>query len=170
MGRDNFLSKVGLTLGCLAAIAVIFLVAFGWFQRSHSNDGAPSSSSLPSHSASGWSIRYNATKALALRGSPRIKERLPVLQEMLDEETMRQNFQARGKNGQPIPNESEAHHFIVSTLKAVAELHERNAAIDLSPLLPAIDKLAQSTDSNLKTEALKTKELLSGPAATEKKS
>jgi hypothetical protein len=162
MGRDSFLSKVGLTLGCLVAVVLIFVAAQVWFQRDKSVTG-PVSSSSATRSPAGWEVRYNATLGLARRGSALVKNRLDVLAEMLDEQQQRQNFRGTGKNGTDVPNETEVFQTLSSTLKAVAELHRRQPDLDLSELYPAVRKLTEAGNPVLRGEALRTKEALNIP-------
>lgn len=162
MGRDSFLSKVGLTLGCLVAVVLIFVVAQVWFQRGRPA-AEPVRSSSATRSSAGWEVRYNATLALARRGSPAVKNRLDVLAEMLDEQQQRQNFRGTGKNGAEVPNEAEVFQTLSSTLKAVAELHRRRPDLDLSELYPAVRKLTGADNAVLRGEALRTKEALQIP-------
>jgi hypothetical protein len=107
-------------------------------------------------------IRYNAVRALAHRGSDALKDpdRLAVLGEMLDEEQQLRNFRLKLKNGQEVPDHSEARATVESALKAIVELHRKRPDIDLSALHPAIDKLTRSSNEVLKQEAVRTKKLL----------
>jgi hypothetical protein len=162
MGHDSFLSKVGLTLGCLVAVALIFVVAQVWFQRGRPAV-EPVRSSSATRSSPGWEVRYNAALALARRGSPAVKNRLDVLAELLDEQQQRQNFRGTGKNGTEVPNETEVFQTLSSTLKAVAELHRRQPELDLSELYPAVRKLTEADNAVLRGEALRTKEALNIP-------
>lgn len=106
----------------------------------------------------GLKIRYNATVALARRGSD--QARLGVLQEMLDESLQRQNFVLRGKNGEEVPDEVTARVTTTTALQAVAELHRKKPERDLSKLYPAIDALAQSHQAELQAEAAHTLKVL----------
>lgn len=103
----------------------------------------------------GWEIRYNATLALARRGSDKV--RLDVLSEILDEDKQMRNFRVKLKDGTEVPDESAARTIILSALKAVAELHAKRPSLDLSPLSPAIDKLAESPVVMLRAEADRTR-------------
>lgn len=162
MARDGLLSKVGLTLGCLAAVVLIFVAAQVWFHRGQrAAVSAPSAAATPS--SAGWEIRYNATLGLARRGSALVKDRLDVLAEMLDEQQQRQNFRGTGTNGGAVPNEAEVFQTLSSTLKAVAELHHRQPDLDLSELYPAVRKLTEAGNAALRGEALRTKEALNIP-------
>jgi hypothetical protein len=111
----------------------------------------------PPGKASGWDIRYTAVIALARRGSDRIKDHLDTLADMLDEPQQRANCTSRSAGGQEIVDEPLATSIITGTLKAVVELHRRRPEMDLSTLDPAIDKLKESGNPVLRTEAAKTK-------------
>lgn len=104
----------------------------------------------------GREIRYQATRALARRGSAKIADRLGVLGEMLDEEQQARNFQTRLKDGRVVADGTMVRSVLTGALKSIAELHARNPSIDLSALVPAIDKLAGSDNPVLKTEAERT--------------
>ena len=102
----------------------------------------------------GLRIRYNATVALARRGSD--KTPLGVLQEMLDEALQRQYFVLKGKGGEETPDETTAQTTLVSALQAVGELHQRRPQRDLTTLLGEIEQIAQSKNAALQTEAKRT--------------
>lgn len=161
MARDGLLSKVGLALGCLAAVVLIFVVALGWFERSKRTPTPPSSQAA--RSPAGWEIRYNATLALARRGSNLVKSRLDVLAEMLDEEQQRQNFRTTGKDGRDEASDVEVVQSVSATLKAITELHRRQPDLDLSTLYPALDKLADTGSPVLRGEAQGAKKALNAP-------
>ena len=73
----------------------------------------------------GSACRYNAAMALALRGSEKIKERLGVLQEMLDEPFQTANFRLEWKDGREEANEAMARNTVTNALKAATTLHEK---------------------------------------------
>jgi hypothetical protein len=107
-------------------------------------------------------VRYNAAVALARRGSDRV--RLDLLQEMLDEAKLRQDFRTKPEGGGPSqPDESAVRLTVVSALKAAAELHRRQPGRDLSPLYPAIRQLTHSPDVALRGEADATLKALGQP-------
>jgi hypothetical protein len=106
----------------------------------------------------GLRIRYNATVALARRGSD--KARLGVLQEMLDESMQRQNFILKGKNGEEKPDEAMVRVTVATALQAVAELHRKEPERDLSVLSPAIAAIAHGENAALKAEAERTLKVL----------
>ena len=106
----------------------------------------------------GLKIRYNATVALARRGSDRVH--LGVLQEMLDETLQRQHFGLRRKDGEEVPDEATARVTVATALQAVAELHHKKRQRDLSLLYPAIDAVAHGHNVALKGEAERTLNVL----------
>jgi hypothetical protein len=102
----------------------------------------------------GLKIRYNATVALARRGSA--KARLGVLQEMLDESLQLKNFVFKRKNREEVPDEATARVTISTALQAVTELHRKNPERDLSTLYPAIEAIAHGKNAALQAEAERT--------------
>jgi hypothetical protein len=108
----------------------------------------------------GWEIRYNATLALARRGS--LAVRLDVLREMLDEHRQLQNF--RGNPDATVA----ARRTVVNALKAVRDWHKHPHAVhavplddvQLSLLYAAVDQLADSPNRVLSTEAQATRRVL----------
>jgi hypothetical protein len=122
------------------------------------DDGRTAGESSP---AQGLEIRYNAAAALARRGSDRA--RLDLLGQMLDEERQLQNFRLKGKDGAERPDESTAGATLVNALQAVAELHRKKTARDLSALRPAVEKLAHDADYTLRTEAERALQVLDNP-------
>jgi hypothetical protein len=106
----------------------------------------------------GLRIRYNATVALARRGSD--KARLGVLQEMLDEALQRQNFVLKRKHGEEVPDEATARVTLATALQAVAELHRKQPERDLTMLLAKVDEIAQGPNAALQAEAERTLKVL----------
>jgi hypothetical protein len=106
----------------------------------------------------GLKIRYNATVALARRGSN--KANLGVLQEMLDEPLQRQHFVLTRKNGVEVPDEATIGVTLTTALQAVADLHRKKPEGDLSKLYPAIEELAHSKNLALRAEAERTRKSL----------
>jgi hypothetical protein len=91
-------------------------------------------------------IRYQATAALARRGSPLMDtHRLHVLGEMLDEEHLLTTFRTQ-KNGEDVPDMAVIHGTVTQGLLATVALHRKRPQLDLSELYRAIDKLAESHD------------------------
>jgi hypothetical protein len=106
----------------------------------------------------GLKIRYNATIALARRGSPRVS--LAMLKEMLDESAQMDNFRRKLSDGKEVADEALARQTVVTTLQAIAELHRKAPQRDLSELRPAIDKLADSDNVLIRTEVKNTQNAL----------
>lgn len=109
----------------------------------------------------GWEVRYNAAAALARRGSVRVQdERVKgILLEMLDEEQQMRNFRQEIQ-GRQVSDPASAALTVVTTLQALNELHRRQPDLDLSDFRPVIDKLLDSPNLVVRTEAKKTKQLL----------
>lgn len=113
-------------------------------------------------SAPGWEVRYNATLALAHRGSDNIKdERVwELLKEMLDEEQQLRNFRRKLKDGGEVSDDGPARLTVIGALQAVNELHRRRPDLDLADLNATIEKLTQSSNIAVRTEAKRTQQLL----------
>jgi hypothetical protein len=115
-------------------------------------------------SPAGWEVRYNATLALANRGSPLVKEDPAVwdnLLEMLDEEQQLRNFTRKRPDGQAVPDETAARTTVIGALRAVAELHRQRPALDLSGLNEPIERLTRSANVPVRTRAAQTQLILS---------
>jgi hypothetical protein len=97
-------------------------------------------------------VQYNAVLALARRGSPKVEKRLGVLLDMLDEARLADDFTTQ-QEGRALTNPSAVRETLLSTLEAVAELHRLRPEMNLSELVPALDKLAASTDPSVKEKA-----------------
>ncbi|MFL5342266.1 MAG: hypothetical protein ACJ8F7_19135 [Gemmataceae bacterium] len=110
----------------------------------------------------GWEVRYNATVALARRGSDKVKEEhvWDNLVEMLDEEQQFRNFRRPLKDKTEVTDEAKAWLTIITALQAVDELHRRRPELDLSGLNPSVEKLTHSRNMAVSTEAKKTQQLL----------
>jgi hypothetical protein len=102
----------------------------------------------------GLKVRYNATIALARRGSPRV--RIAVLKQMLDEKAQMQNFRRTQKDGKEVADEALARQTVLAALKAAAQLHRRQPTRDLSELRPLIENLTASDNAAVRTEAKTT--------------
>ena len=112
-------------------------------------------------SAPGWEVRYNASIALARRGSPSVLED-PVKEsilEMLDEDQQMRNFR-HTVNGKEISDPGKAQLTVIAAVQAIAELHRRKPKMDLSPFKQAIDKLSVSVNIAVSPEGRKTQQLL----------
>src|SRR5262245_54403611 len=120
-------------------------------------------------SAPGWEVRYNAAAALARRGSDKALDESVrnTLLEMLDEEQQLRNFPVKDekgvvrkdKEGRTAPDAAAAQLTVISTLRALTELHRRRPELDLAPFKPAVDKLTQSVSLGVSTEAKKAQQI-----------
>src|SRR5262249_40475230 len=112
----------------------------------------------------GWEVRYNATIALARRGSPHIKDEpvWEVLLEMLDEGQQLRNFRHKVKErgNIEVADDGNAYLTIITALQAIAELHKQKPDLDLPGLYPAIEKLTRSPNAAANTEAKRIQQLL----------
>ena len=114
----------------------------------------------------GWEVRYNAAASLARRGSDRALDESvrATLLEMLDEEQQLRNFPVKDekgvvrkdKEGRTVPDVTAAQLTVVTTLKALGELHKRRPELDLAPFKSAVEKLTQSGSLAISTEAKKS--------------
>jgi hypothetical protein len=106
----------------------------------------------------GRQVCYNATNALARRGSTRT--RTGVLEEMLDEGKLRDTFRLRNKNGTDEPDNAAAVQTVLVALKAVAEMHRRNPKLVNDALREAVNKLTSNQNAAVANEAKQTKQVL----------
>jgi hypothetical protein len=110
-------------------------------------------------------VRYQATQALARRGSKKALERMPVLAEMLDEDSLSKIFRSQRKNYDG-PDTAIIGLIMTDALNSIAALHhkaaERGDNIDLAPLLPAIQNLTQHANAAIRAEAERTMIELTG--------
>ena len=128
---------------------------------------APSVVSGPP-SSPGWEVRYNAAAALARRGSDKVLSEgvRDTLLEMLDEEQQLRNFPVKDEKGvvrkdaedRTTPDAAAAQLTVVSTLRALTELHRRRPELDLAPFKSAVDRLTQSKSLAVSTEAKKAEQ------------
>jgi hypothetical protein len=105
----------------------------------------------------GAKIRYNATQALARRGSERTPQ--DVLAEMLDEDFLRQNFviEQRRKNNAIVPDENFVTKTLIIALKSTAELHRKNPNVQLGDAVRGrVQRLTESANKAVQTEAKNT--------------
>jgi len=121
-------------------------------------NAAKLSSSLSFTKYPGLRVRYNATTALARRGSKRVNS--AILEEMLDEATQKDYCRRRLPDGTEVSDEATALQTVLETLKTVAELHRIRPDFDLSNLRPLVDRLADSPNVALRTEAKNTQIVL----------
>jgi hypothetical protein len=106
----------------------------------------------------GLRVRYNATTALARRGSTLVN--LAILKEMLDESTQKEYCRRKLPDGKELSDEATAVQTVLETLKTVAELHRRRPEINLSELRSVVDQLTESDNVAVRTEAKNTQIVL----------
>lgn len=104
----------------------------------------------------GLEIRYTAVQGLARRGSAKIRDRLAVLAEMLDEQRQRQNFRRPDQPRVQI-DEQAVMATLRGGLRAAAELHRQKPELDLSALEDAVEKLTHSTSPAVRAETEKVR-------------
>jgi hypothetical protein len=103
----------------------------------------------------GSRVRYNATVALARRGSDKV--RTGLLRDMLDEQKQRANFFRQYlKDGREVCDEATVYNTLHTTLKALVELHRKNPQFDLSELHEAIGRLRSCSNVTVRTQAEET--------------
>jgi hypothetical protein len=121
-------------------------------------------------STKGWEIRYNATLALARRGSPHV--RLDVLREMLDETRQLRNFRTQLQDGRDVPDETAARRTVVNALQAFRQWYKHKDAVeavgsdnlDLQLIKAAIAKLAEDPNPVVRAEARETQLTVRNPS------
>jgi hypothetical protein len=173
MSQEGFLSRSGILLGALVALVALVAIPV-LLGRFGGAAPVPVSSEL-APSRPGWGVRYDATLALARRGSDRIKDqvRLDEFREMLDEEQQLRNF-TKFPDDPPLPGQpphktavtdaAGAYNTVITALKVMAELHRKRPDLNLCQLDPEIgqqlDKLAQSSNPAVRREAERTRQQL----------
>lgn len=106
----------------------------------------------------GLRIHYNAAAALARRGSA--QSPLPILEEMLNEQTQLDSHRLLRPDGRDTPDKAMAYLTVVTALKCVTELHHKNPDLKLGQrqsLLAAVDTLKQSENAPVRAEAERTR-------------
>jgi hypothetical protein len=101
----------------------------------------------------GREIRYQATEALARRGSLLTTKHFATLAEMLDEAEQNRFFRLKLQDGRDVPDEPTILKTIAGALKALAALHQKQPSVDLSEFYRAIDELKPSSNPALRSEA-----------------
>jgi hypothetical protein len=132
------------------AVLIVLLLAAGC-QRPAAQPTATTGPKSPA----GWEVRYNATLALARRGSSHVKDpkAWDSLLEMLDEDQQLRNFRPKTENGRETVDDTGAYTTVISALQAVQELHRKQPHLDLSALKEPIDKLARSPNATVSVQA-----------------
>jgi hypothetical protein len=108
----------------------------------------------------GREIAYNAAIALANRGSDRLNDYLGMLHEMLTEDELKSSLKVRDKDGTVRTDAAAVAQTLMSTMKAIGELHRKKPDLDLSTLRPSIDALADHSNKAVKAEAKTLQALL----------
>jgi hypothetical protein len=108
----------------------------------------------------GHQVCYNATVALARRGSS--KTRVGMLAEMLNPDELREVFRVSAANNPDEPDEAAVVQTLVVALQAVTELHQHQPALIDATLRDAVAKLTSHPDAAVANEAKKT-QLALGP-------
>jgi hypothetical protein len=109
---------------------------------------------MPETRVPGLTISFNATVALAHRGSDLV--RLGVLRKMLNEPYLRENLLLRTKDGKVKADDSLIAKTMEAALQALAELHRQRPERNLSDLYPAIEEVTHSSNAALRVEANRT--------------
>jgi hypothetical protein len=118
----------------------------------------PNSATVAVTKKPGRKVCYNATIALARRGSD--KTRVDMLEEMLDEDQLRDLFVLRAKDGREQPDQDLVTNTEMNALKAVAEMHRRNPKLATQGLRDAVNKLTSDKNAAVAKEAQETKKAL----------
>jgi hypothetical protein len=104
-------------------------------------------------------VCYNATAALARRGSDRVQP--AVLAEMLDEAQLLKTFHVKPPQGGPeVPDELAARATMLSALQALVELGQKQPTLDLSAVKPAVERLTGHPLPNIREHAQKAQQAL----------
>lgn len=106
----------------------------------------------------GREVRYQATMALARRGSKKTAERFAVLREMLDEKSLSEIFRVKSKaKDKEVPDTAIIGVIMTDAAKSIAELHkklkEKGEELDFSPLMPGLETVAQHENASLRLAA-----------------
>jgi hypothetical protein len=151
----------------LGAMTLLVLVVLGIILYRPTQVMPTVPADLPAEASKpGWQIRYNATVALARRGSDKVPWN--VLHEMLDEKQQLKNSPILLPDGREVPDEATARGFVITGLKAVAEWHQKQTAKQVKPEVTAamkevyaqVDRLAASPIVELQIRAKRTQESL----------
>jgi len=102
----------------------------------------------------GLEIRFNASIALARRGSDKVRS--AVLKQMLDEDGLADNFTVRLEGGKEVTDHALVADTIGTALGGLAMLHVKRPDKDLAEFQPILQKLEHSADKVLSGEATRT--------------
>lgn len=95
-------------------------------------------------------VRYNAANSIAMLGSDKS---LGTLAEMLDPEKLKERLFVQDEDGVRKPDEELAVVTMLTALKSLARLHEKNPKADLSPILESATKLSKHSNAVINTAA-----------------
>ncbi|MGE3803516.1 MAG: hypothetical protein AB7K24_02460 [Gemmataceae bacterium] len=115
------------------------------------DDGHGSTEQQPQHALE---IRFQAVRGLAERGSS--KTPVPLIGEMLDQPRLEEVLRARVEGRDVGVDAPLVASVLTSGLKCVTALARNKTSLDLSKLVPAIEKLTQSDNRAVRTEAERT--------------
>jgi hypothetical protein len=127
MAQNTGLVSRGLLLLGMILILVTF-VGFIVLRPADTAARADATVAQRDMSTPGWEVRYNATEALARRGSARLP--LYVLAEILDEDQQMRNFLFTTADGNQFVDETAARRTVLSGLKALAEWLKHKDAVN----------------------------------------
>ncbi len=174
MAQQSWMARYGLLLGGLVALVALVAIPLLLRQLSGTTPTAVATNVEPSKP--GWEIRYNATLALARRGSDKVKQRLDVFEEMLNEEQQLRNFTKlpadRHRPDEPARREvvtdaAGAYTTVLTALKALVDCYHQNPKLNLcreDPKLDeALDRLAHSSNPAVRSEVERTRQELAKP-------
>ncbi|MFN4259786.1 MAG: hypothetical protein ACK4RK_10845 [Gemmataceae bacterium] len=153
----DVLAKSAVIIGGVAVV-ILVVVLVSWFSQPEA--AAVVEPPDGTKSGPGWEIRYNATLALAQRGST--QTRLDLLAEMLDLDQLRRSARKPLADGQDAPDEATVTATTIGALSAIATLHRKNPDMDLAALRPAIEQLQDNPNPAIRLEARKTLTVLDG--------
>jgi hypothetical protein len=107
-------------------------------------------------------VCYTAASALARRGST-WSGLMPLLGEMLDEPRLQKVFRVKPPQGGEEEADSVAiHATLLNGLQGLTELHSRQPGLDVSVLLPAVERLTTYPVPSVREQAQKTMKALKG--------
>jgi hypothetical protein len=112
---------------------------------------------IASHTISkspGLRIRFNASVALARRGSDKVRP--AILRQMLDEDGLGNSFTIRLEDGKEVTDEALVAATVSAALGGLAMLHETRPEKNLADFHPVLHKLEQSANKDLSAEATQT--------------
>ena len=131
---ESWISRHGTTLIAFGAALVLGIVALVLFRPGWHTARPPVPVGKPSNP--GWKIRYDATIALARRGSAHTS--IDLLEEMLDEGTQEANFRVKQADGREVVDEQGVDNMLVATLDAVQEYQAKHKEPEMATELRTV--------------------------------